>query len=281
MVRRLSAVEEVAAAMSDGALLVEREHHVETWTINLPEQRNPITDEAVVEAFCDVTSRANQDTDVRAVIITGAGPAFSAGGNVKAMARREGLFAGTPYEQQVGYRRGIQRLTAAVFGCEVPLIAAVNGPAIGAGLDLALMCDLRIASQSAFFAESFVKLGIVPGDGGAWLLPRAIGLARAAEMALTGDRVDAVKALSWGLVSCVTSPEELMSEARALAARIVVNAPIAVRLSKRLMRASQHLRLDDVLELSASLQAIAHHTEDHVEAMRAMTERRAGDFHAR
>lgn len=179
-------------------VLVQRDGHVETWTINRAEERNPISGADVVEALVACVDRVNADIDVRAVIVTGAGSAFSAGGNIKLMADGVAPFGGPPHESREGYRRGIQRIPRAFQACEVPTIAAVNGPAVGAGCDLALMCDMRIASQRAFFAESFVKLGIVPGDGGAWLLPRAVGAARAAEMALTGDRVDAQTALEWG-----------------------------------------------------------------------------------
>ena len=244
-------------------VLVERDGHVETWTINLPEQRNPVSGDAVIDALVSAVDSVNADHGVRAVILTGAGSAFSAGGNIKDMAEQKGLFGGTPYGQRDGYRNGIQRIPRALYRCDVPLIAAVNGPAIGAGCDLTLMCDLRIASESAFFAESFVKLGIIPGDGGAWFLPRAIGAARAAEMALTGDRVDARTALDWGLVSRVVPSSTLLREARELADRIAVNPPHAVRMAKKLLREAQHQSLDGVLELSAAMQALAHHTGDH------------------
>ena len=122
------------------------------------------------------------------------------------------------------YRRGIQRLTLALFNLEVPVIAAVNGHAIGAGLDLACMCDIRIASEKAKFAESFIKLGIIPGDGGAWLLPRIVGMSRAAELAFTGDMIDAQQALAWNLVSRVVPHDELMPAARELAGRIAQHA---------------------------------------------------------
>ena len=120
------------------------------------------------------------------VILTGAGSAFSSGGNVKHMRDKTGMFGGSPAQLRNGYRRGIQRIPLAMMALEVPAIAAVNGPAIGAGCDLTCMCDMRIASERAVFAESFVKVGIIPGDGGAWLLPRAVGMARASEMAFTG-----------------------------------------------------------------------------------------------
>ncbi|MEU8043939.1 crotonase/enoyl-CoA hydratase family protein [Micromonospora echinofusca] len=262
----------------DDPVLVERDGHVETWTINLPEARNPISGDDVIDALVARVDAVNADRGVRAVILTGAGSAFSAGGNVKDMAERVGLFGGAPHELRDGYRRGIQRIPRAMYACDVPLIAAVNGAAVGAGCDLALMCDLRIASERAFFAESFVKLGIIPGDGGAWLLPRAVGAARAAEMALTGDRVDAATALEWGLVSRVVPHGELLTEARRLADRVAANPPHAVRMAKKLLREAQHQSLDSILELSAAMQALAHQTRDHDEAVRAFLDRRDPHF---
>ena len=267
--------------MTDTALLVDRADHVETWTLNLPDSRNPISDSAMVEALCDRVDAVNADPDVRAVVLTGAGTAFSAGGNVKDMVERHGMFGGSPYELRDGYRRGIQRIPRALYHCEVPVIAAVNGPAVGAGCDLAVMCDLRVASTRAFFAESFVQLGIIPGDGGAWLLTKAIGPARAAEMALTGDRVTAEQALEWGLVNQVAEPDDLLDAARALAGRVAKNPPHSVRMAKKLLRESQHQSLESQLELSAAMQALAHHTEDHREALAAFGEKRAGDYTGR
>ena len=176
------------------------------------------------------------------------------------------------------YRQGIQRLALAVYNLEVPTIAAVNGPAIGAGCDLRCMCAIRTASEAASFAESFVKLGLIPGDGGAWLLPRVVGMSRAAEMSFTGDTVGAPDAPACGLVSKVVPAERLMDEARALAARIAVNPGSAPRLSKRLMREGQHMRLEGLLEMSAGFQAIAHKTSQHVEAITAFNEKRKPVF---
>lgn len=259
-------------------LLITRDGHVETWTLNLPERRNPISDLPMVEALEQAAARVAADVSVRAVILTGAGPAFSSGGDVKAMAERTGMFGGSGDEIADGYRRGIQRIPRALFGCPVPLIAAVNGPAVGAGCDLTLMCDLRIASTTAFFAESFVKVGLIPGDGGAFLLPRVVGAARAAEMALTGDRISAETALEWGLVSQVVPPEELLATARELADRVAANPPAAVRAGKQLLREAAGLSLDEVLERSADLQALMHGTKDHAEAVAAFVEKREPRF---
>ena len=140
------------------------------------------------------------------------------------------------------------------------------------------MCDIRLASTSAVFAESFVRLGIVPGDGGAWLLPRIIGVPKASLMSFTGDTINAVKALEWGLVEQVCTHQTLMAEARSLAERIASNPGHALRLCKRLLREGQHMRLDSLLELSAAYQSLAHHTEDHQEAVSAFVEKRTPDY---
>lgn len=262
-------------------LLVSRDGDVVTLTLHRPELRNPISDPDMVDAFEQAIKDVNADTTVRALIVTGSGSTFSSGGNLKHMRDRQGMFAGTPAEIRVGYQRGIQRIPRAMASLEVPSIAAVNGPAIGAGCDLACMCDMRVASTSASFAESFVKVGIVPGDGGAWFLPRAVGLSRACEMAFTGDAIDAQRALAWGLVSELFEPDALMDGARALAGRIAVNPPQVLRMTKRLLREGQHLRLDSLLELSATMQALAHHTADHHEAVEAMLQKRRAVFSGR
>jgi enoyl-CoA hydratase/carnithine racemase len=255
-------------------LLIERESDVVTVHMNRPETRNALTDPGQMQEFTDLCSDLRRDLTVKAMILTGAGNAFCAGGNIKDMRDRTGMFAGSPYALRNNYRDGIQRIPLALYELEIPIIAAVNGPAIGAGLDLACMCDIRLAAKSATFAESFVRLGIVPGDGGAWLLPRAIGLPRASLMAYTADSIDAAKALEWGLVVQVTSDADLLTEARALARKIAANPGHALRLTKRLLREGQHMRLDTLLELSASFQALAHHTEEHHEAVRAFLEKR-------
>jgi enoyl-CoA hydratase/carnithine racemase len=146
---------------------------------------------------------------------------------------------------------------------------------------LTCMCDVRIAAEGAKFSESFVKLGIVPGDGGAWLLPRVIGMPKASLMALTGDMIDAQQALEWGLVTEVVPREQLDSEALAIAQRMAANPAHGLRLTKRLLREGQHMRLDSLLEMSAAYQSIAHHTQDHEEAVSAFLEKRAPDFNGR
>ena len=247
--------------------------HVVTLTMNAPERRNPLTGNTAVDEFLQAIDRIEADASVRAVILTGAGTAFSSGGSIQEMERQSsGDVTGMEIRQD--YRRGIQRLPLALFNLEVPVIAAVNGAAIGAGLDLACMCDIRIASENALFAESFVKLGIIPGDGGAWLLPRIVGLSRAAELTFTARSIDARKALEWNLVSQVVPAGQLLATANELADAVAANPPEAVRLAKRLLREGMHTRLDTLLELSASFQAMSHQTADHRAAVTAFLQKR-------
>lgn len=258
-------------------LTTERDGAILILTMNQPETRNALTGNTAVDEFVQACDAIRRDTSVRAVIITGTGPVFSSGGNVKDMQR----FFGSTLSPEVireEYRNGIQRIPKALYHLDVPTICAINGPAIGAGLDLTCMCDIRIASENATFAESFVKVGIVPGDGGAWLLPRAVGMSKAAEMAFTGEALNAQQALACGLVSRVVPAEALMAEARALAAKIAANPGGVLRMTKRLLREGQNSTLESLLEMSASYQAIAHKTADHEEAVRAFIEKRAPKF---
>jgi len=259
-------------------VLQERDGAIATLTLNLPEKRNPISDPAMVDALDEALSAADGDINVRAVILTGAGTAFSSGGDMKKMRAGEGLRDGLPAQTRRNYKAGIQRLPLLFQALEVPVIAAVNGPAVGAGCDLACMCDIRIAADSARFAESFVKVGIVPGDGGAWLLPRVVGFSKACEMALTGEMIDARAALACGLVSRVVPDGELLETARRIAATIAANPPHAVRMTKRLLREGQTASLAGILEMSAAMQALAHATADHDEAVAAFLERRTAEF---
>ena len=258
-------------------LLYEQQQSVVTLTMNEPQTRNALTGNSAVDEFVAACQRINADASVRVVIVTGSGPVFSAGGIVKDMRRF--------FEQDIDpvhirqeYRNGIQRLPLALYNLEVPTIAAVNGPAIGAGCDLTCMCDIRIASETATFAESFVKVGIIPGDGGAWLLPRVVGLSKAAEMSFTGDALSAAEALECGLVSRVVPPGELLAAANDLAQRIAANPGGALRMTKRLLREGQTARLESLLEMSAGFQALAHKTPQHKEAVLAFIEKRKPVF---
>lgn len=245
------------------SLAVTKDGPTEIWTINLPDVGNAITATTFIAAFEDAVDNANSDNAVRAVILTGEGKIFSAGGNVKEMADRQGMFGLAPLDQRRAYIDGIQRIPRAISRLEVPLIGAINGAAIGAGCDLAMMCDIRIASERASFAESFVQLGLIPGDGGSWFLPRAVGYERAAEMTFTGDRVDAATALQWGMVSRVVPHEELLGQARALAERITKNSAHSLRMAKRLLAESRTGSLESTLGMAAAMQPLAHRDTEH------------------
>ncbi|MFO7293754.1 MAG: enoyl-CoA hydratase-related protein [Actinomycetes bacterium] len=238
-------------------------------TLARPDIRNALTGEDMLAELVSVF----ESPPAGVVVVTGEGPAFSAGGNVKEMARKEGMFAGTPATITESYRRTIQRLTRAVYATDAVTIAAVNGPAVGAGFDLVLGCDLRIGSTEAWFAHSFADLGIVPGDGGAWLLPRVVGWQRAAEIALTARRVHAAEALDLDILLEVVEPAALLERATDLARTIASKPSHSVRFTKRLLRLARATDLDAFLELSAALQAVSHAEPGHTAAVEAYLER--------
>jgi enoyl-CoA hydratase/carnithine racemase len=264
--------------MHSESILFEQRGPIALLTLNRPDTRNALSGEAMFAAFEQWFARLNADLGIRAAVLTGAGSAFCSGGNVAEMRDRTGMFAGSPEEIAAHYRAGIQRIPRAFQALQVPIIAAVNGPAIGAGNDLACMCDIRIASSTARFAESFVKVGIVPGDGGCWLLPRVVGASMAAELALTGDTIDAAEALRIGLVSRVVAPEALLDTALALAGRIAANPPQVLRWTKQLLQQARTGTLDAALDSAGMLQGQAHHTADHAEAVAAFFEKRTPVF---
>lgn len=265
--------------MSEPFVIFEKNNRIATVTINRPDSRNAVAELSDCAELVEAIERADGDREISVLILTGAGPAFSAGGNLKNMRDRVGIGAQkTPDDTRANYRRGVQRIPLALTRAEVTTIAAMNGHAIGLGLDIAAYCDLRVAADTAKFASSFVKLGIVPGDGGAWILPRVVGYANAAELILTGDTIDATRALAMGLVNQVVPADQVMAAANALAERVCANPPRALRLAKRLLREAQHSRLPDVLELSAAFQALSHETADHSEALAAFFEKRPPVF---
>lgn len=255
-------------------ILFEVDNNIATLTLNQPDLRNSISEIEVVEEFIDALEQAATYKDLRCLIITGAGSAFSSGGNIKHMLNKDGMFAGEANDIRENYGKVIQRIPLALHKIDIPTIAAVNGPAVGAGCDLAMYCDMRIASTKAKFAESFIKVGIIPGDGGAWILPKIAGYGRAAEMAFTGEAISAQQANEWGMLNKLVEPEELMNEAYALANRIAKNPPQALRATKQLMRAATNMPLDTLLQMSAGIQANLHQTEDHIEAVTALIEKR-------
>ena len=228
-------------------------------TLNRPEIKNAISDADVIDAFDAMVDQLNADGSVKVAVFTGEGDIFSGGGNIKAMKNRTGMFEGDVEQLQKNYKQFIQRIPLAFARLQVPVIAAVNGPAVGAGNDMVCMCDIAIASNKATFSESFIKLGIIPGDGGAWLLPRRVGMQKAMEMALTGRAFSADEALAMGLVSRVVEHDQLVGNALGLARQMATNDARCLRETKRLFREAQSQTLEQALDSAATIQGILHH----------------------
>jgi enoyl-CoA hydratase/carnithine racemase len=198
-------------------IIFEQKGNIAIVTLNRPDVRNTVTEKEIIAEIVDACQRVQEDRSISVMILTAAGTAFSAGGNVKDMYNKVGTFAGDPDQVRDGYRQGIQRIPLAFQRLDVPTIAAVNGPAIGAGCDLTCMCDIRIASDKARFGETFASVGLIPGDGGTFLLPRIIGYSKAMELAFTCRVIDAAEALRLGLVSEVVPPDRLLARSLEIA----------------------------------------------------------------
>ncbi len=248
---------------------------VATISLNRPERRNSLGG-TMREDIADAFVRASTDDDVRVIVLTGVGTVFCAGGDLKELV--ENMGADRPLSERLTPRR--DRALLSVYEASKPVIAAINGPALGAGMNLALAADIRIASTEAKFAQSFVKRGNVPDYGGTYLLPRIVGLSKAYELVYTGRMIDAHEALRIQLVSAVKPAGDLMSAALALAQEIVGNAPLAVRLSKRVMQANLG-DLRGALERETAAQNICFESEDNREGFLSFLEGRSPTFSGR
>ena len=244
-------------------------------TLNRPESSNAFTI-TMIEELVAVLLSADRFDEVRCMIITGAGKHFCAGGDVKQMQGKEEMFAGESNELRQRYRDGIQQIPLAFKRLTTPVIAMINGAAIGAGLDLACMCDIRITSPNAKFGETFSKLGLIPGDGGSYFLQRVVGFAKAMEMTLTADLYNADEALQMGLVSRVA--ENLQEVTQEFVNKICSNAPIATQMAKRSIEHAYKNDLDSTLDLLAAYQGITQRTEDHFRALAAITNKSQPQF---
>ena len=264
-----------------GLITEDKRGAILIWTLDREARLNALPDLGDGDEVAAACERVNADPSIRCVVLTGAGRAFSAGGDLTAMRDRRDLFEGSGAAIRERYRRVVHRIVRSLYGLEVPLIAAVNGPAMGLGCDIAGLGDIRIASERASFGVPFLKLGIIPGDGGSWLLPRNIGYARAAELLFTARSIDATTAAEWGLVNRVVAHDDLMDEALAVAAQVAAQPPQALRMAKTLLRQGRDTTFDQMLEMSAAMQALAHLTEDHQEGVAAVLEKRPGDFAGR
>jgi enoyl-CoA hydratase/carnithine racemase len=252
-------------------------------TLNRPEKMNAFTRQ-MLDEWTWAIEDAKLDDDVRALIVTGSGRAFCAGMDVQQEARGEGVLrtgTATPADQRNGLRYNVHRVPRALQTFDKPYVAAVNGAAVGAGMDMASMADIRFAAEGARFGMAYVKMGLIPGDGGCYYLPRIVGVAKALEIIWTGDIFDAQQALSLGYVSRVLPPEKLMEETRAFARKLADGPAVAIQLAKRLVYRSLQVPEDAALDLAQSAMVIAQSTEDAKEGPRAFVEKRKPVFKGR
>ncbi len=260
--------------MSD-TVLYDKQDQVATITLNRPERHNALNHEAY-QAATEAFQRANADSDVLCIIFTGAGRSFCSGDDVvEIMASGDGLSGSFSRDKTVKVVSTIPPLAVAMQDSRCPIIAAVNGAAVGFGMELTLLCDIRIAAEPARFSEMFIRRGIIATPISYDLLPEIVGPAMAAEMLLTGELIDAGRALEAGLVSHVVPAESLMSEALALASKITANAPLAVQRAKEGLRLKREHKIEDLEPyLAESLRALSG-TKDHKESVAAFLEKRA------
>lgn len=260
------------------AILYQVRDSVATVTFNRPERMNAFS-RVMGDEILSVLDDISNTPGIRAVILTGAGRGFSAGGDV----RTQGEVADrrTAMEARDWLRQSFQKLTLGLQQLERPTIAAVNGAAVGGGMDLACACDFRIASEEATFASVFARLGLFPGTGGSWLLPRIVGIEKACELIWLGETVDAREALRIGLVGRVVPGDRLLEEAGAFAAKLAQMAPIAIRLSKSGIYRGLQQDLATHLEWAATAESITLTSEDHREGLQASQERRKPVFRGR
>jgi 2-(1,2-epoxy-1,2-dihydrophenyl)acetyl-CoA isomerase len=273
--------------MSYNTILYDVSDGIATITLNRPDRMNAFNDEMTGE-WAQAIDAARLDDAVSVVIVTGAGRAFCAGGDVRryeeANSAGDRLGLGSevpPAERRNSLRFTVHRVARALEILDKPYIAAINGPAVGAGMDMASMADLRFASDQARFAMSYVKVGLIPGDGGAWLLPRLVGLAKALELIWTGDTIDAQEALRIGYVSAVVPHDDLMAYTRAFARRLVEGPAVAIQLAKRLVYRGRTVPFMEGLEQAQAAMTIVQSTEDAIEGPRAFREKRPPQFKGR
>ena len=264
--------------MTYECLLYEVKDGIATLTLNRPERLNALGG-TLRQDLHDAVTRAGADPEVRVMVVTGAGKGFCSGGDVKAMGEAKAGQRERPLLEKIA--PGRDRTLLAMREAPQPIIAAVNGAAAGAGMNLALGCDLRIASTDAKFTQAFVKRGLHPDWGGTYFLPRVVGMAKACEMIFTGEVIDAAEALRLGIVSQVVAPEELLPTAYDLARRIAAGPPVAIRLAKRSLYANEDLDLRGALQIETMAQNICFETEDATEGIRAFGEKRAPIFKGR
>ncbi|MBI2161459.1 MAG: enoyl-CoA hydratase/isomerase family protein [Candidatus Rokubacteria bacterium] len=260
--------------MSD--LLYEVKDRIATITLNRPDKLNAFTG-PMIDAWARALAEAQADDGVNVVVVTGAGRAFCAGGDVARMRETKP----TPLENKNQLWENIHRVPRTLEAMDKPVIAMVNGVAVGAGMGMCLMCDVRIASEEARFSTGYVRVGLVPGDGDTYFLPRLVGAAKALELLWTADFVDAQEALRLGIVNRVVPAGDLAQQTRAFAEQIADGPQIPIRMIKRLVYQSLRLDLRTHLDLVSSHMAVVRETADHAEGVAAFKEKRTPRFQGR
>ena len=262
-------------------VLYDKSDGIATITLNRPQRMNAFTPQMLDEWYAALQD-AHLDREIRVVIVTGAGRGFCSGADVSAgaasslMDRERSLV-----ENRNFLRDSVQRIPRLAVLMEKPYIAAVNGPAVGAGMDMASMCDIRFAAETARFAMTYVRMGLVPGDGGCYYLPRIVGLARTLDLIWTGRLFDAQEALAMGYVSAVVPADQLMEYTRECALKLARGPAVAIQQAKRLVYRSLELGADAALDLAQQAMFICQNTEDAREGPRAFAEKREPQFKGR
>lgn len=246
-------------------------------TLNNPDQMNAITT-PMIESLTGVLKYADFDKSIRVIVLTGAGKSFCAGGDIKAMEEKSGMFEGESNELRMRYMHGIQQIPRCIEEISTPVIALVNGAAIGAGCDLAMMCDLRVGNSFSKFGETFTRLGLVPGDGGTFFLQRVIGYSKAMQMFLTAEIYEGKKAHEFGLTNFLFEDSKTVEETEKLADVIAKMAPIAQSMTKKAMKISYLHDLHTSLDVLSTFQGITQRSHDHFEALSAFKEKRPANF---
>lgn len=259
--------------MDEKHVLYEMKDNIAFITLNRPEVKNAFSPEMIRLWQEHLETAKNEDT-VRVIIITGKGDTFCSGGDIKDMA--DGKLRSWKMKRFLW--DGVHRIVLTMEDLDKPVIAAINGAAMGAGLDMALMCDLRVVSERAKLAESYITMGLVPGDGGAYFLPRLVNISKALELFLTADILSAEEALKIGIVNKVVPHEHLMNEAVKLAKKITNKPPLAIRMMKRAVYQGQVSTLRTHLDYISSQLSLLSETEDHIEAAKAFLEKRKPRF---
>ena len=262
--------------MSEATLHYEVADAIATITLDNPRRKNAFTLD-MIDDWADALRAATDDDGVRVVVLTGAGNAFCSGIDLSVLQSVEDA----PLARKRMLTHGVHKVANAVMAMDKPLLCALNGVAVGAGLDMALMCDMRFMARSATLSEGYIKVGLVPGDGGAWLLPRLVGPAKALELLLTGDFVDAEEALRIGMVNRVYDDAELAEQTRAFALQLAAVSPVAAAVIKRTVQQSASIDLRTSLDLISSHMAVVQSTDDYREAQAAFAEKRPGRFTGR